>query len=53
MKRSKIVTIDGCALDLSRIKAIRMNINSTLGTSNTLIVDLNATIDYIFNPNKQ
>ena len=53
MKRSKIVSIDGCAVDLSRIKAIRVNSNNTLGPTNTLFIDLNSRLEYVFNPNDQ
>lgn len=48
----KIITISGLTIDLSRIKAIKINTNSTLGPTNVLTVDLNSKYEYIFNPNK-
>jgi hypothetical protein len=53
MKRPKIVSIDGSALDLSRINAIKLNTNASLGPTNILVVDLKSGFEYVFNPNKE
>lgn len=52
MKGSKIVNINGSVLDLSRINAIKLNSNSTLGPTNIVVVDLKSSFEYVFNPNK-
>jgi archaellum component FlaF (FlaF/FlaG flagellin family) len=52
MKGSKIVSFEGSALDLSRINAIKVNTNSSLGPTNILTVDLKSSFEYVFNPNK-
>lgn len=52
MKRTKIISIDGAALDLSRINAIKVNTNSSLGPTNIMVVDLKSSFEYVFNPNK-
>jgi len=48
----KIISIQGLTLDLSRIKAIKINTNTKLGPTNVLIVDLNSRYEYVLNPNK-
>jgi hypothetical protein len=50
MQNSKIIIVSGLSIDLSRIKAIRLNTSSTLGPTNVLKVDLNLKYEYIFNP---
>ncbi|HEX8607669.1 MAG TPA: hypothetical protein VF679_03395 [Pedobacter sp.] len=50
MQNSKIIIVSGVSIDLSRIKAIRLNTSSTLGPTNVLKVDLNLKYEYIFNP---
>ena len=52
MQHSKIIDFCRFSIDLSRIKAIKVNTNSTLGPTNILKVDLNLRYEYIFNPNK-
>ena len=49
---SKIINVSGFSIDLFRIKAIKVNTNSTLGPTNVLKVDLNLKFEFIFNPNK-
>ncbi|MEJ7559195.1 MAG: hypothetical protein WKF66_12870 [Pedobacter sp.] len=53
MQKSKIIIVSGFSIDLSRIKAIRLNTSTTLGPTNVLKVDLNLRYEYIFNPNKK
>jgi hypothetical protein len=53
MQNSKIIIVSGFSIDLSRIKAIRLNTSATLGPTNVLRVDLNLRYEYIFNPNKK
>jgi len=52
MHRSKIIIVSGFAIDLSRIKAIRINTNTKIGPTNLLTVDLNTVYTYLFNPNE-
>ena len=52
MQSSKIITIPGLTIDLSRIKAIKLNTNTSVGPSNILTIDLNTSYQYLFNPNK-
>ena len=53
MQNSKITIVSGLSIDLSRIKAIRLNTNSSLGPTNILNVDLNMKYEYIFHPIKK
>lgn len=50
--QTKITTVHGFTIDLSRIKAIKVNTNTNLGPTNVLTVDLNQKCEYIFNPNE-
>ncbi|MET4083143.1 hypothetical protein ABIB40_003112 [Pedobacter sp. UYP30] len=52
MQQSKIINVSGFSIDLSQIKAIKVNTNSTLGDTNVLVIDFNLRYEYIFNPNK-
>lgn len=52
MQPSKIITIPGLNIDLSRIKAIKLNTNTGIGPVNILTIDLNTRYQYVFNPNK-
>ncbi|OAQ39824.1 hypothetical protein A5893_09625 [Pedobacter psychrophilus] len=52
MAHSKIIIVNGLSIDLSRIKAIKVNTNSTLGPTNVLMIDLNLRFEYVFNPNE-
>jgi hypothetical protein len=53
MQNSKITSISDFKIDLSRIKAIKINTNTTLGPTNVLKIDLNLRYEYVFNPNKK
>jgi hypothetical protein len=53
MQNSKIIIVSGFSIDLSRIKAIRLNTSTTLGPTNVLRVYLNLRYEYIFNPNNK
>ena len=46
----KIVTVAGITIDLSRIRGIRINTNSTVGKTNVLYIEYNARTDYSKNP---
>jgi hypothetical protein len=52
MSKPKITTVDGLSVDLSRIKAIKINTNAKLGPTNVLTVDLNLRFEYVFDPNE-
>lgn len=51
MKRSKIITVEGLTIDLSKIKAIKISNNTGAGDVSLLVVDLYDRYEYIFNPN--
>ena len=53
MQNSKITIVSSFSIDLSRIKAIKINTNSTLGPTNVLKIDLNLKYEYVFDPNKK
>ena len=46
----KIVTVAGITIDLSRIRGVRINTNSTVGKTNVLHIEYNSRIEYSKNP---
>jgi hypothetical protein len=52
MSKPKITTVDGLSVDLSRIKAIKINTNAGIDHKDVLTIDFNSRFKYVFNPNE-